>query len=229
MSRVSRFSSSSAWKLMTKNRAGTDFGAPAITYIKQKNWEAKLGRAINKETNSKPTTWGTIIEELVFDMMPLEYVRVSDVNHVHPKYNFWCGMPDLINGQIVGDIKCPFSLIVFCDKLDCLQDIEVYKKEFPEDYWQHVSNTVLLRETGINITHFEAVIYVPYEKQLPEIRQLLKNNEVNWINYMDNSELPYLIEGNKYQDLNIFKFDVIESDVELLTNNFIKAGKLLEL
>lgn len=226
MERHGTFSSSSMWKLMTNDRSGKGFGAPATKYIKQVRYEQQLGRAINIDRDSRPTSWGKFIELRVFDLLGLEYIHVSDTRLVHPDFKYWTGAPDLFNhDDIVCDVKCPVSLEVFCDKLEALREgIETYKDDFPEDYWQHVSNSIL---SGRKFA--EAIIYVPYKHELKAIRDSASDyngnqNKIAWINWAEDSDLPYILDGSKYHNINIVKFEVPQSDKDTLTERVKLAG-----
>lgn len=225
------FSSSSIWKLLTEDKKG-GFGAPAKKYIKQVNYERKLGRAINKEHGAKPTTWGSFVEARAFYLLGLAYKLVSQERLFHKEIECWSGAPDLIKTDTVCDVKCPFDLETFCDKIEALKNIETYKEEYPNDYYQHISNAILLEQNGIKTTHFEAIIYVPYIDELEEIREdtggidtLQKN--LAWINYAENNELPYLQRDTEYKNLNIFRFEIPQEDKEFLTMRVLAAQKLL--
>lgn len=201
---------------MTNNKAGDGFGVPALKYIKQVRYERNLGRAINPERDSRPTSWGKFVETRAFDLLPLEYTLTSKKRLYHPSLPM-SGMPDVVKYHTVSDVKCPYSLEVFCDKLEALKDIEVYKKEFPEDYWQNISNAVLLEVNGFPIKYMEAIIYVPYESELQAIKEMASNykgdqNEIAWIFFADNESLPYLLDGGKYKNLNVIRFEVPEGD-----------------
>jgi hypothetical protein len=226
------FSSSQNWKLTTLNKAKDDFGAPALKYIKQVQMEINLGRSINKETTARSTDWGNICEKYAFNLLDTDYQLISNHRLFHTTIKNYSGMPDLLKIKATGDIKSPYSLETFCDKIEALQKgIDEYKKEFPEDYWQHISNTILLRDNDIPIETFEAVIYVPYKKELDYIReQSIKyfgDKKYNWVLNANEDELPYLIDNGKYKNLNIFEFKVPDEDVAHLTEVIIKAQKLL--
>jgi hypothetical protein len=51
--------------------------------------------------------------------------------------------------------------------------------------------------------------------------------EVYWINNSTDSELPYLLDGGKYKNLNFFEFDVTEEDKKELTDKVLECSKLL--
>lgn len=230
------FSSSAIYKLMTLNRKGDGFGAPAETYIRQVRWEIALGRAINKEVTSKATSWGKYIENVAFNKLPTDYILVSNKRLFHPEYN-WSGATDLIKEGVTCDCKSPFSLEVFCEKVDILStgNLDDYMKEFPEDFWQHISNALLLEESGLGpITHFEAIIYMPYLEDIQSIREgvamiddMNLQRQLQWLTYADESELPYLIKGGKYKDLNVFQFEIPAHSKAQLKNKVKIANALI--
>lgn len=232
-SRHGSFSSSNAWKLMTKDRSGKGFGAPALKYIKQVRYERRLGLPINNEFNAKPTLWGKICEKRAFDLIDLSYEYVSEkVRLFHPTLP-WSGVPDLKKLTTVGDIKCPWSREVFCDKIEALKDVKVYKEEFPEDYWQHISNAILLGEHGFEIDSFEAIIYCPYKSELEAIRDMVQRldgetmSKYYWLTNSHDDELPWIPDGGYYKNINVIRFEVPEADKKALTERMEMAGKLL--
>lgn len=215
--------SSSNWgKLMTVDKSGKGWGKPAQKYIKQIQYEIQLKRALNPERDSRPTSWGKFVEKVAFDLLPTSYILISQERLFHPKYPFWSGMPDLKKTFVTGDVKCPFSLEVFMDKCTSLDNVDDYKAQYPDDYYQHISNAILLRENGHPVTHFEAIIYCPYRTELANIRDLAFNADIDiqrscqWIYYAEDNELPYLLEDSGLKNLNIFSFPIPEEDVELM-------------
>jgi len=204
------------------------------TYIKQIGYERKLKKPLTEDTFSRPTSWGIFLEHRAFTMIPeLEYQLVSKTRYEHQEIKGWTGMPDLIKSKVVGDIKCPYSLESFCDKIAALQDIETYKEEFPEDYWQLISNACLLESNGVPVTHMEAVIYCPYYSELADI-QLESTiyddpNLVYWIANALASELPHLLDDCEYDNLNQFTFEIPQEDKDFLTTRVEQAIKLLKL
>jgi hypothetical protein len=229
-SRHATFSSSSAWKLMTKDKSGKGFGAPALKYIKQVNLELKLGRELTCDREARPTSWGDFMERHVFQLLPLAYRNVSGVRYFHSDFPHWSGSPDLIKAETVGDCKAPFNLEVFCDKIDALQGgIEKYRDEFPEDYYQHISNAILLNSNGLDITHFEAIIYVPFKSELAQLRTLAQHSEerFKWIAFASDNELPWIPDNGHYKNLNVMRFEVPVSDKDFLTNRVKRASDML--
>lgn len=129
------------------------------------------------------------------------------------------------------DIKCPFTLKSFCNFADCKTIEEVREKhDSGENYfWQLVSNAIL---TGAKWA--ELIFYVPYQDELSEIRDMASNyegdqNKVAWIQWATDEDLPYLIKGGHYKNLNVIQFEVTEADKAALTERVIAAGKLLEV
>lgn len=224
--RWGHFTSSEIWKLMQKDKAGTGFGKGALTYINHKKWELKLKRSITLEANSKATIWGQYVETRVHKKLGFEYKLCSTERIAHNSIPMWSGAPDCVTTATVCDIKCP-ELISFCDLLDVFetQSPEVFKKEYPEYYWQLVSNSIL---TGLD--HAELIVYVPYNKDLAGIKLGIENydgemdlDQLKRIFYAGESSLAWIPDDCKIQDLNKFKFLIPEKDKEDLTNTVIRA------
>jgi hypothetical protein len=224
------FTSSNIWKLTTSDKAGKDFGAQALTYIKEKQMEIRLQRRLNTETTSRPTSWGTLVERRAFDLLSMEYQLESTTNLKHPTIEGWTGTPDLrnIKEQAIGDIKCPFTLKSFCEMVDSFGDLEAFKKSKPEYYWQLVSNAII---TGM--PKGEIVVYCPYLIELDAIREMANNfegdqNKVAWVNWANDSDLPYLVEGGYYKNLNTWIFDIAKEDIDFLTDRVTRAIAILQ-
>lgn len=223
------FTSSEIHKLMSSNKAGDSFGAPGLAYIQEKRFEIRLQRRLNTETTSRPTSWGNLVERRAFDLLSMEYQLESTTNLKHPTIEGWTGTPDLrnIKQQAIGDIKCPFTLKSFCEMVDTFGDVESFKKTKPEYYWQLVSNAIIT-----DMPKAEIVVYCPYLIELDAIREMANNfegdqNKVAWVNWANDSDLPYLIEGGYYKNLNTFTFDVPEADKQALTERVKMAIQLL--
>lgn len=225
--RVGKFSSSSIHKLMSNGKGG-GFGAPAKTYIQEKKYELLLGRALENEKDAKPTSWGLLNEQRVFDLLPTSYVLEVHKRYEHPSNPFWCGSPDIVSDTFTGDIKCPFTLKSFCEAVDSFGDVDKFKEAKPEWYWQITSNCIL---TGKSVG--EIVVYCPYQKELQEIRDAAnlvegQQNKYAFINYLEDDQLPYLVEGKHYKNLNIFRFDIPKEDIDFLTQRVVEATELLK-
>jgi len=196
------------------------------TYVEEKYFERQLGRMLNSENYSRPTAWGTLVEEQAFNQLGLEYSLVSKERYRHPDYSdYWSGMPDIITEDLVGDIKSPWTMKSFCKLVEALEDVKTFKEEYPEYYWQLVSNSILCDRPNALI-----IIYCPYQKDLVEIRKLASDEldqRFAFINWAEDEELPYLIEGGFYNDLNTLEFEVPQEDKDFLTSRIELAIKEL--
>lgn len=229
--RVGKFTSSGISALMSVGKDKISFGKPALTYIEEKNFERKLGRSLSSESGARATTWGKLVEQRVFDLLGTEYSIQSNESQNHPVYgDIWCGSPDLIkhtNPKTVAEIKCPYTLKSFCQFAEC-KTIEEVREKHPDGdkyYWQIVSNACI---TGSQFG--ELIIYCPKHRELDEIRQLASETgyeQFKWIYFSLDYEVPFLPENSQYESMYIFKFEILQSDKELLTNRVIEAGKLL--
>jgi len=220
MQRHGTFSSSAIWKLTTKGKKAGEFGKPALTYIEETVMEMLLGRQLGNESNAKETTWGTFVEQRCFDLLGAEYSLVSQERLVHETIKYWTGAPDLVTKDSVCDIKCPYTLKSFCTMADIImsENVDTFKEEYPEYYWQLVSNAILTKKEFAEI-----IIYVPYQSELTEIREAANNydgdqNNVAFLNWVTDDQLPYLIQGNFYNNMYKLKFPILIEDVEILTD-----------
>ena len=226
-SRVGSFSNSEIWRLIPGKRG--EMLKTGYSYIEEKRFERKLGRALSSEQNSKSTGWGTFVEKRAFDLLPLHYKLRSIDRLVHPDIPYWTAAIDIIGEDFAGDVKCPYTLLSFCQQVEAMEKgIETYKELKPEYYWQCVAHSILAAKKFAEI-----IIYVPYQTELDEIREMANNvdgaqqNKVAFINWAEDDQLPYLIEGGYYKNLNILRWEVSQEDKKLLTSRVIEAGKLL--
>ena len=244
-SRNGNFTSSEISALFSKPTAkaiseGKVFGAAANTYINECNMERRLCRALENETNTKPMNWGKLAEKRVFDLLGIAYKESSVESIKHPRYDFWWGSPDgqkFDDGGTCLEIKCPFTLKSFCQFIDAAggftgeEGILRIREQHPDGekyYWQIVSNAILL-----GTKYAELCIYCPYESELDDIKAIASNMPVADLDKYcglansPNKDLPYLIEGKFYQNLNIIRWEVSEQDKELLTSRVLLASKSL--
>ena len=227
--RYGNFSSSEIWKLMTNDTKGNP-GKPAQTYLTEKVYETRLGRPLATDSDSKATIWGTFMEGYVHDeKLPLDYKLCSRERLFHRTIERWTGMPDLIKGNTVVDIKCP-QLKSFCELADIatmmqygkewiIEQGKDLKEEYPEYYWQLISNAIL---TGCDKA--ELIVFCPFQSELDAIRQrafaadaLEWGNKLYFIQYGEDGELAYIKDGGYYNNLNIINFAVSEEDKAALT------------
>lgn len=244
--RHGNFSSSSIWRLTTNGRAKGSLGAPALSYIKEKQREIKLKRSITNNALTRPIIWGKILELYVFrEKLPMKYKDGNNSGRlVHPEISRWTGVPDTICAEeVVGDTKCPTSLVKFCDAVEEMElGVEAFREANKEHYWQLISNAIL---SGCKKA--ERIVYVPYASELEKIRDFVASldlyslpedlNEfrVKWIydeieDYLNNGIEPsfaFLPNDSEYKDLNTFVFDVPQEDIDFLTERVKMATKLL--
>jgi len=231
--RVGNFTSSQIYKLMSSGNQEFGFGKPAITYIQEKKIERRLKRSISVEKHSRSMSWGKFLEGRVFNLIGLEYDIQSKSTDEHPTIKGWTGSKDLIiDGQVVGDIKCfePKNFALYTDMI-LAKDVNRFKKEFPAEYWQLISNALINQ-----VKKVEAISYMPFASELVTIREMADEYEdengndwkVRWIADAPNAELPYLPDGGYYNNLNKFRFDVSLEDEALLTDRVMKAIQILE-
>ena len=232
--RIGRFTSSEIVALLSEPTAaakkiGEVCGAPAKTYISETNMERRLGRSLNSEISSRPTSWGKLLEDYVFPLLGQDYRAMGMITMNHPTIDFWSGSPDAIkndDGKTVVDIKCPYTLKSFCTLADCktIEDVRENHKEGEKYYWQLVSNAII---TGSK--YAELIVFCPYESELMSIRQMCEGNtKYYWLMGSDNDELPFINDGGYYKNVNVIRFEVPQSDKDLLTNRVLAAGSLLE-
>jgi hypothetical protein len=202
---------------------------PAQTYIQKKNFERKLKRSITGETNAKAANWGKLLEMRAFELLGFEYQMKSKETLRHPEINYWLGSPDIITTDKVGDIKCPWTLDSFCQLVEnCTKGIETFKDEHPDYYFQLLSNAIITGKSKI-----ELVVYVPYQDELQDIREMTSNfdgnqNPYSFIYFAEDNDLPYLNKEGEYKNLNIFTWDVPANEKEFLTTKVKQYGNQLK-
>lgn len=204
----------------------------AKTFVEECNMERRLGRSLSCESNARPLSWGSFVEKRAFDLLDTSYILSSQETVVHPKYNYWVGTKDALKndeGKTVVDIKCPITLKSFCQFVDCknIDEIRNAHRDGDKYYWQLVSNAC------INDCKFaELIIYVPYQNELSIIRDMASNhdgdqNKIAWINWSADEDLPYLIYGGHYKNINVFRFEVPEADKFFLESKVVEYGQQL--
>ncbi len=228
--RIGNLTSSEIVAIMANGKQKGTLGAPAIEYINERNLERKLGRSLNTESDARPLVWGKAIESRVFELLGLEYQLVSKETIVNSEIPYHSGSPDSTKKQTVADIKSPMTLKSFCKLVDPLYEgfkgidamnkIRDTHKDGDKFYWQLVSNAIL---TGSK--YAELIVYVPYLSELMAIRDHARH--VYWIANATDEELPYLLDGGYYKNLNVIRFEVPECDKESLIERIKKCGELL--
>lgn len=256
--RVARFTSSQIYKLvplgkrdMTKAelevykkqnpgsraRTTTDmalFQEGGLTYIRHKRQEFKRKRSMSLDAFSRATAWGEFMEKVVYDLIGLEYKITSKSTKVHPKIKYWSGSQDLIVPKVkISEIKC-YQPEKFCDYADCLlqRDIALFRDEFPEEYWQIVSNAIINR-----VPKGEALLYQPYDSEADMIYEKVVNydgEDAQRFQFIANDiregrmrSLPFQPNDSEYPNLISFEFEVPKDDRKFLTERVKNAVKLL--
>lgn len=218
--RVGNFTSSEIHRLMGTKKV-------AETYIKEKNFERKLGRSLGTESEARPLLWGKTIEHRAFEQLGIDYLLNSQETKQHPVVSFWSGSSDGIKhdeGKTVIDIKCPFTLKSFCELVECetIEQLRDNHKDGDKYFWQLVSNAIINE-----CEYAELIVYVPYLSELEEIRTDAEDNGIKFIMYASQEELPYLLDGGHYKNINILRFKVSDQHKIELYNNVVTYGKLL--
>jgi hypothetical protein len=221
---------------MKPGQAKGSYSKDVQTYIDECNRERRLGRSIEVQTDARPLSWGKCVEKRAFNVLGLEYTLCSNVTLQHPTISHWVGSPDATTKEVVCDLKCPMTLTSFCQLVDpyyengkliyeglTIEAVRENHKDGEKFYWQIVSNAVLTgKDKG------ELIIYVPYERELEEIKTLADGNpDYYWIWVANNSKLPYLIEGKHYKNVNVIPFDIHKEDKERLTERVLTCGNQL--
>lgn len=233
--RLGRFTSSQIHVLIKEVKGG--FSAPALTYIEEKNLEYRLGRSLSTSVYSKPIYWGYAMEKIVFELMPSEYELVAGTNEEHKQYPlFWAGCSDMvIEDYLISEIKS-YGLKKFAQYTDMLmkQNIDLFRSEFPQEYWQIVSNSILY-----NVKYGEAISFMPYKSQIDEIRHKIEHTDFMDAYGFEPWQLRFILEDNLYQlnwipdngyykNVTVFRFEVPEEDKKLLTSKVELAMRHLD-
>ena len=234
--RVGNFSSSNNYKLCASLKSGEP-SEGFYTYTKEKAFERALGRSLEMGAHSNSMTWGSFLEPRVFENLSRDYEMLHKETKVHSEYKFLVGTPDFyIQDVKISELKC-FEPKNFASYVTALlsEDIEKIKKEHPKEYWQIVSNALIL-----DVPKGEAIVYMPYESEMEEIRELandpvyyeqlgFKPWQVMFIQEKANSELAVLPNDSKFANLNVFEFEIPRSDKDFLLNRAIMANNLISL
>ena len=209
--RYGRWTSSQIWKLMTKDKSGA-WGKPALDYIEERRMERRLHRSLSTTASSgRAAEWGHACEPHAFEALGLDYVMQSHITIPNPAMPQHVGSPDCTiqtpKGVTVVDIKCPYTLKSFCQLSD-VKTSEQLKNEYPEYYWQLISNAIL---TGATIC--ELVIFCP---PIETVKEIIKDGMFRWLEFCDPEELPYLPAESEYPNLSTLKFTPSTEDLAAL-------------
>lgn len=236
--RVARLTSSNASLFMVPGKGEYGFGAGAITYINNKKKELDYGRGITLPVNKDDILWGKLWEVWVHWQLGSEYELIIDQTTIHPKYPFWSGSQDFnikIEGKGIAELKA-YQMSNHYDYVKCLQqkNIQLLKSEYAFEYWQIVSNCCIN-----NAKYGEAIAFLPTEKNLIEMRELLEDTDYvekhlkedpnKYKRFWDKDlwDLGFIPNHSNFTSMEKFRFEVPVEDKIALTGRMIKAGKLL--
>jgi hypothetical protein len=235
--RNGNFNSSEIVALTTSGKVKDSFGKPAFTFIDECNMERRLQRNLCDESNARPLSWGKLVERRVFDLLGTDYDLRSLETLQHPTIDCWVGSPDGFRypneTKAVCDFKCPLTLKSFCQLVDAwtkggIEQVRADHKDGEKFYWQLVSNACI---TGCEFA--ELIVYAPYKSELEEIRELARNIDVAnpykflWIAAAMDDELPFLVDGGYYKNINVMRFEVPFLDKQFLTERVLLAREML--
>ena len=239
--RVARITSSKVSLLLVDGKGDMGFGAGAITYLNNKKKELEFGRGLELPVNKWEMLWGKMLEPyLYWQLDSKEYEMVIDQTTLHPKYSQWSGSQDfniLKDGVKIGisELKC-YQMSNYFDYVRVLEKkyVSVFKKEYPAEYWQIVSNCLI---HGVSIG--EAIAFMPTEKQLIEVRDLLENTDYIEKQLKDDAwkyrqfyekdlwDLPFIPEHSDFPSMVKFRFEIPINDIILLTKKVTDGIKYL--
>jgi hypothetical protein len=232
--RAGNFTSSEIVALTTKGKEKDSFGVPFYSYIEEKKMERRLNRSISEDVFAKPLSWGNLCEGYVHSLLPKdEYLLCSKTVLSHPTIDCWKGTPDATKPETVADFKCPQTLKSFCILVDSWQKggINLVRKNHKDGekfYWQLVSNAILTKAK-----YAELIVFAPYRSELNIIREMAQNFDgVNqqrfiWIALATDDELPFLLDGGHYKNVNVMRFEIPPADKFFLHSRVEKAREFL--
>lgn len=235
--RVARLTSSNAGLLVVSGNGKYGFGAGAITYFKKKVMELEYCRGVELPVNKWEMLWGKVWEVWVHWQLGNDYELCLDQTVIHPKHSFWSGSKDFgfipkPKAKGVSELKA-YQLVNHYDYTKCLQQksIELFKKQFKDEYWQIISNAILdAADYG------EAIAFMPTLENLLEMRKLITNSDYLTKNmketdpgkYMfmvtrDVLDLPFIPDGSTVPSMTKFRFEIPMADKVFLTERFMKG------
>jgi hypothetical protein len=235
--RSGHFTSSMAYKLIKKGTGNKEFSAPGLTYIQEKQIERRMQSCLDGGAHTQTLAWGNFMELMVYSVLGLDYQISSKETTLHPVFgDFWSGSKDLYTEnpktkkmESIAEIKC-YQKKNFALYTDCIlkKDTEIFKKDFPKEYWQIISNA-LINEVEIG----EAISFMPYVSEAEAIKEMANDYEgadqwrYKFIRDLPVADLPFIPDGGYYKNINKFAFIIPQEDRELLEARMIQANNLL--
>ncbi len=237
--RPGNISSSNIYKIAAKGTGKNGFSTAGLTYISEKNIERKLCLTLKQDVYTKPIAWGKFAEIWVHQKkLGLEYRSVGEVTLNHPTIDFWKGSPDFdcASKKIIAECK-GYERKNFALYADAImsESTEVLKKECPEEYFQLLSNAIIMGYDKI-----QPIAFMPYLSEMQEIMEFIDNisdfqqqNDFKYIHDAilfnpENPNLPYLPDNGHYKNFTTCILDVPKADVDYLTERVLTAGTMLK-
>lgn len=240
--RNGRFTSSEIGRLMKSDKKGTGFGADAITYIYEKLYAIQAGRTIDNDINSKPTSWGNFLEQYVYETyfgfsgFELDSKRtIKYEGEIEEIRGYYCGSPDLIGADTVGDIKCPFTLKSYLQAYNCKDIYELIEKH-PSGaiyFWQLISNAILLDKPKCKLAFFVPSGIIrdgQTETEIERIQAKIRDcgdESMYWARFKNIDDFPY-IKNPETENFKLFEFEATKEAKEQLLDRLQLAVKELK-
>lgn len=236
--RIGRGTSSNAYIIASGSSLQSP-NKPFYTYAEEVAIERLTKVPVQPEINAKSLAWGSLMECVVYDQAIPDtdmYFLVHKKTILHPKMgNIWSGTPDLISPKKTGEIKCHFrkNYVLFYAALKS-RNIEFIKRQFPQAYWQLVSNCILTKKkVG------ELVGFIPKKSELLKIFEAIQDTdflkkanleEHNYFYYQPEyiESHPYLADDAEIDNFVTFEFEIPQDDKIFLTQRFKMFEKEVE-
>lgn len=211
---------------------------PFFTYAEEVALERILNRPVTPQADAKSLRWGSLMECIIFDCLPMSYSMTHKNTIEHKKYgDIWAGTPDykVDIEKKTGEIKCYYIKNWFNYMLALKSgDLERIKEEFPQPYWQVVSNAMLNGHKKA-----ELLTFIPTKEQLENIivqieeEDFLERNNLDPKDYYfytrENIEyFNYLPNEWKNKNLVMFEFDIPIADRQFLLERILKFRQEVE-
>jgi len=247
--RIGAFTNSKISLLLQKGTGVKPFGAGALTYIKTRKAERRLGRSVDAGASTQAMVWGKIMEAFLYTQekyfpMGSGYSLSNKETVTHPKYKFWAGSPDVLSAQAAGEIKC-YYLEKYMEISEALINLKKgsitlddFKNEFKEEYWQVVGNATIINKPQCVI-----FVYTPTLDELEDCILMLQETNFGEKLGLDPWQYRFMLEAKEREQL--FKLPYIDplksdwpnfvkhefqppaDDVIFLTKRVLEAEKLL--
>lgn len=224
--RSGKISSSKIGQLLkAKQWKGIEPQGGTLTYLKELLYSRMICKDVKDHSaSSADTDWGHLIESYLSAKTPIGsgIIPRYKETQIHPKYSFWCGTPDYLKPNAVGDYKA-LNLANHMSFIG-ITTAEQLKDHDSEKYWQLVSNAAIF-----NKQFCELYLYCPTESEWPEIEDYGYSQgeigKVQWLKEPLNRCLP---DAAKKYSTNIITFEPLPGDIDSLEVAIITANTWIE-